>query len=346
MRGCLVLVFAFPLFALGADGSAADRSRLPDLAAGWTIQLEAESPRIRCPSAVVAAPDGTVYLGQDSLDAPGQATTSGGSVVAMKGGKITIFADHLGNVRGLEWSDGVLYVVHAPYLSALRDTDGDGRADQRVDLSAALGPAVSGPGGWDDHVAGGIKLGMDGYLYLAISDRGPPLRAGGDDQAMRFRGGVIRIRPDGSDLEVVSTGARSPRSVALSASDEIFTSGDADESKRWLNHLAHHIVDGHYGYPYQFLSAPFRALPMMSASEEGIAAQGVCYNEDGLPPSYRGNLFFCDRGLQAVLRYELRKSGATFTVARRIHDRHEGARRRLPPVRAGRDRRWDRLLAG
>jgi HEAT repeat protein/glucose/arabinose dehydrogenase len=317
MRGCLVLVFASPLFALGADGSAANGSSLPESAAGWKIQLEAESPRIRCPSAIAAAPDGTVYLGQDSLDAPGQATPSGGSVVAMKSGKITVFAEHLGNVRGLEWADGVLYVVHAPYLSAFRDTDGDGRADQRVDLSAALGPADSGPGGWDDHVAGGIKLGMDGYLYLAVSDRGPPLRAGGDDQAMRFRGGVIRIRPDGSGLEVVSTGARSPRSVALSARDEIFTSGDADESRRWPNNLIHHIAPGHYGYPYQFLSAPFRALPMMGASEEGISAQGVCYNEDGLPPSYRGNLFFCDRGLQVVLRYELRKSGATFTVARR-----------------------------
>ena len=79
MRGYLVLVFASPLFALGADGSAVDRSRLPDLAAGWTIQLEAESPIIRCPSAVVAAPDGTVYLGQDALDPPGQATTRAGA---------------------------------------------------------------------------------------------------------------------------------------------------------------------------------------------------------------------------------------------------------------------------
>src|SRR5207248_5903008 len=102
MRGCLVLVFAFPLFALRADGASADRSKLPDSAAGWTIQLEAEFPRIRCPSAIAAAPDGTVYLGQDSLDAPGQATPSGGSVVVMKGGKISVFTEHLGNVRGLE----------------------------------------------------------------------------------------------------------------------------------------------------------------------------------------------------------------------------------------------------
>lgn len=317
MRGCPVLMFAFLLCTLGANGAPGNRSKLPDLAAGWTIRLEAEAPRIRRPSAIVAAPDGTVYIGQDSLDDRRQAAAPGGSVVAMKGSKITIFADHLENVRGLEWADGVLYVLHAPYLSALRDTNGDGRADQRFDLSAALGPAGSGPGGWDDHVAGGVKLGMDGYLYLGIGDRGPPLRAGGHDQAMRFRGGVIRIRPDGSGLEVVSTGARYPRSVTLSASDEIFTSGDADESKRWPNNLIHHIVLGHYGFPYQFLTAPFRALPVMSASEAGMAAQGVCYNEQGLPSRYHGNLFFCDRGLQAVLRYELRKSGATFAVASR-----------------------------
>src|SRR5207248_3226921 len=32
---------------------------------------------------------------------------------------------------------------------------------------------------------------------------------------------------------------------------------------------------------------------------------------------YRGNLFFCDWGLQAVRRFEIRKAGGTFAVARR-----------------------------
>ena len=36
----------------------------------------------------------------------------------------------------------------------------------------------------------------------------------------------------------------------------------------------------------------------------------------GCPPEYRGNLFFCDWGLQTVDRYEVKKAGGTFTVAR------------------------------
>ena len=51
------------------------------------------------------------------------------SVVAIKNGKVRTFADKLWSVMGLEWVDGTLYVVHAPFLSAFRDTDGDGKAD-------------------------------------------------------------------------------------------------------------------------------------------------------------------------------------------------------------------------
>jgi putative heme-binding domain-containing protein len=106
-------------------------------------------------------------------------------------------------------------------------------------------------------------------------------------------------------------------SVALSATDEIFTYGNDDDSKKWPSGLTHHIVGGHYGYPYQFLTAPHRALPIMSGQAGGAGAQGICYNEDGLPPEYRGNLFFCDWGRQTVFRYEIRKAGGTFALERR-----------------------------
>ena len=120
---------------------------------------------------------------------------------------------------------------------------------------------------------------------------------------------MIRIRPDGTGLEVVSTGERNPLSVALTATDEVFTYGNDDDSKKWPNSLTHHIVGGHYGYPYQFLTAPGRALPIVAGQIGGSGAQGICYNEDGLPAEYRGNLFFCDWGLQTVFRYKVERKG-------------------------------------
>ena len=43
---------------------------------------------------------------------------------------------------------------------------------------------------------------------------------------------MIRVRPDGTGLEVVSTGECNPLSVALSATDEVFTYGNDDDSQQ------------------------------------------------------------------------------------------------------------------
>ncbi len=285
------------------------------LAAGWRIELVAEAPAITNPTAIVVAPDGTVYLGQDPMDMAGPPTEPADSIVAIRDGRIIRFAERLHAVMGLEWVDDALYVVHAPYLSSFRDTDGDGRADERNDLVRGLGPDVPAFNGINDHIASGLRLGMDGYLYVAVGDKGIPRAIGTDGSAIRMRGGgVIRVRPDGTGLEVVSTGERNPLSVALGDTDEIFTYGNDDDSKRWPNSLTHHIVGGHYGYPYDFLAAPDRALPILDGSIGGAGAQGLCYNEVGLGDRFRGNLFFCDWGRGAVVRYRVARAGGTYRV--------------------------------
>jgi putative heme-binding domain-containing protein len=285
------------------------------LAPGWKAELVAEAPTIRFPTAIVAASDGTIYLGQDPMDMPGPPTTPADSVLAIRGKQVTIFADGLHAVMGLEWCDGVLYVVHAPYLSAFRDTDGDAKADERTDLVTGLGPEVPAFNGINDHIAAGLRLGIDGFLYLAVGDKGVPKGVGRDGATIQMQGGgVIRVRPDGTGLEVVSTGERNPLSVALDARDEIFTYGNDDDRKKWPNSLTHHIVGGHFGYPYEFLSAPDKALPIVEGRIGGAGAQGLCYNEDGLATMFHGNLFFCDWGLGAVIRYDLMRTGSTFSV--------------------------------
>ena len=303
---------------LGVAVLVSSRDSSFKLAPGWNIERVAEAPAILFPTAIVAAPDGTLFLGQDPMDMPGPPTSPIDSVVAVKNGKVTVFADGLWAVMGLEWVNDTLYVVHAPYLSAFRDTDGDGRADQRTDLVTGLGPKIPAFNGINDHIASGIRLGIDGYLYISVGDKGIPEGKGRDGTTIRLcGGGVIRVRPDGTDLEVVSTGERNPLSVALTATDEIFTYGNDDDSKKWPNSLTHHIVGGHYGYPYEFLTAPDRALPIVDGQLGGAGAQGICYNEDGLCKNFRGNLFFCDWGRGAVIRYELTASGATYKVKAR-----------------------------
>ncbi len=318
MPAATVLATLLTIWTAETRAGGADPSHLPAVAGGWSIELAAEAPQVLYPTAIVAAPDGTVYIGSDPMDMPGPPTEPIDRVLAIRGSKATTFADNLWSVMGLEWIDGTLYVVHAPYLSAFRDVDGDGKADTRVDLITGLGPEHPGFNGMNDHIASGIRLGMDGFLYISVGDKGIPHGVARDGTIIQLSGGgVIRIRPDGTGLEVVSTGECNPLSVALSATDEVFTFGNDDDSKKWPNSLTHHIVGGHYGYPYQFLTSPRKALPIMGGHFGGVGTQGISYNEDGLPAEYRGNLFFCDWGLQTVFRFEIRKAGGTFAIVRR-----------------------------
>ena len=172
MRPALALAL---VLAVGPTiAPAADPPTLPRVAEGWSIETVAKAPAIAYPTAVVVAPDGTIYLGQDPMDMPGPPTAPIDSVVTIQGGTVSTFVDRLWAVMGLEWVDGTLYVVHAPYLSAFRDVDGDGRADSRADLITGLGPKLPGFSGINDHVASGIRMGMDGFLYISVGDKGIP----------------------------------------------------------------------------------------------------------------------------------------------------------------------------
>lgn len=288
---------------------------LPKVGKGWKAELVVKAPEIEYPTAIVAAPDGTLYLGRDPMDMPGPPTKPIDSVVTIKDGNVRPFATGLWAVMGLELIDDTLFVVHAPYLSAFKDTDGDGKADQRFDLMTGLGPKLPGFSGINDHVASGLRLGIDGYLYIAVGDKGIPKGVGKDGTTISLKGGgVIRIKPDGTGLAIVSTGERNPLSVALTKHDDVFTYGNDDDSKKWLNSLTHHVQGAHFGYPYEFLTAPWRTLPITGGQLGGSGTQGFCYNEDALPTRYHGNLFFCDWGLGVVNRYVIEPKGATFKV--------------------------------
>ncbi len=289
-----------------------------ELAKGWRIELVKTAPEIVFPTAVVVSPNGTIYLGQDPMDMPGPPTVPGDSVLAIKDGKVSIFAEKLWAVMGLEWAGDTLFVVHPPFLSAFKDLDGDGRADNRTDLVVGLGPKLPGFSGINDHVASGIRLGMDGSLYISVGDKGIPKATAADGSHITLKGGgVVRVRPDGSRLEVVSSGERNPLSVMLTAEDEVFTYGNDDDSKLWPNSLTHHIVGGHYGYPYEFLTKPWRCLPIVGGLIGGSGTQGVCYTEGALPAEFDGNLFVCDWGLQRLDRIVVARKAGTFELSAR-----------------------------
>ncbi|MEE3370206.1 MAG: HEAT repeat domain-containing protein [Planctomycetota bacterium] len=305
-----------------STAEAAEPVPLPTTADGWSIELLAQAPLIHAPTAVLETPAGLLFLAQDPMDLNGPATERVDYIVTLRrvNGQMvrTRFADNLGPVMGLEWTGDTLLVAHAPLLTALRDTDGDGRADQRIDLVRGLGPRNPAFNGYNDHVISGMRLGMDGFVYVPFGDKGIPAAVGSDGKTLRVRGGgVLRVRPDGTDLELVASGLRNPLSVAINRRGDTFAYGNDDDSKQWPNGLIHLIDGGHYGYPYEFLDAPQHALPLITGRIGGAGSQGFCFEEAGLAPQFQGNLFFADWGLQTLIRFEIESAGASYRLKRR-----------------------------
>ncbi len=149
MPASLVPLFALTMASLITPSEAAtpEPDPLPQPAPGWSIALAKPAIDIHNPTSIVVAGNGTIYLGQAASPRTNTkgASVDTGSVLAVKGGKSRLFATNLGTITGLEWIDGTLYVVHPPLLTAIRDTDGDGQADKRIDLVTGLGPANSSP---------------------------------------------------------------------------------------------------------------------------------------------------------------------------------------------------------
>src|SRR5436190_16121900 len=286
---------------------------LPKPPEDWKIEIVAEAPKVRHPSVACCAPDGRVFVAQDPMDISAPADQPLGSILCFHpDGRITVFAENLYAVFGMQYLEGKLYVVHAPKFSVFTDDNDVGR--DRVDLIESLNPKPWALD-WNDHVPANFRLAMDGYFYLATGDKGVYGAVGRDGKRVDLHGGgILRLRPDGTELEVYCTGVRNILDVAINAEDEMFTYDNTDEHD-WMSRLTHMVDGGFYGYPHDFVPRRSYTLWMMADYGGGAATGALCYSEDALPAEYRGNLFLADFGKRQVLRVVTARDGATFRVA-------------------------------
>ena len=193
----------------------------------------------------------------------------------------TLFAP-LDSPRGAVFDGQTLFVTHPPFLSALRDTNGDGVADETRTLVRGLGFGLDFRGA--DHTTNGIEFGPDGWLYVAVGDYGFVKAVGADGREVQLRGGGnVRVRPDGSDLEIYSRGTRNDYDLAIDPAMNLFARGNTNDGGGWDIRLNHFVAGANYGYPSLFRNFADEVVAPL-ADYGGGSGSGMLYVHDpGLP---------------------------------------------------------------
>ena len=113
-----------------------------------------------------------------------------------------------------------------------------------------MGVPAGTPNDFNDHIVSGLKIGIDGYLYISVGDKGVPKAVGPDKRTAQVAGGgVLRCRLDGTGLEVYSTGTRNHLEPNLDDRDNLFTYDNTDDGLGWWTRVTFHVDGGYFGYP-------------------------------------------------------------------------------------------------
>ncbi len=281
------------------------------------------------PTAVSAAANGDLYISSDKNGSLGHKPNMGRILIARdsKGAGVAdtmIEFTRVDSPRGGHFVGGVLYLVHPPFLSKFQDRNGDGKADsdsERTVLVDGLGGGIEHPRG-ADHTTNGCRMGIDGWLYIAVGDFGAGLLrdkdgaigTGDRKRVTLYGGGVMRVRPDGSELEIYTEMTRNICDIAISPTLDLFSRDNTNDGKGWNTRFHHFTSLANPGYPRLYKNfADEIASPL--ADYGGGSGTGALYlSEPGFPGDFGESLFTCDWTTGTLHRHPIKPFEATFVA--------------------------------
>ena len=269
------------------------------------------------PVYVAASPGGDLYVSSDGNGSLGR-QPGRGRVLRLRdkdkdgrADEVTEFVRDIDSPRGLIWDHDRLYLLHPPHISVFFDRDGDGVAEKskRLISDIAFGfkdrPA--------DHTTNDITMGIDGWIYIAGGDFGFMKATGTDGRTLQHRGGgVIRFRPDGSGLELYSTGTRNILATPMSPTLDMFTRDNTNDGGGWDVRFHHLTPLADHGYPRLYKNFEKEHIHPLADYGGGSGCGGVYISEPGFPDEWNHAPFTVDWGRAGSFRHTVSPYGATF----------------------------------
>ena len=285
---------------------------------GFEGQPWGTPPLVNHPTAVAAAPDGTVYV---AMDGSGSLSAFGhlGRIVRLRDtngdgtlDEIKPFVPDIDSPRGLIWDHDHLIVMAPPSVLSYADRDGDGIAEEKKDLIHGMGWPLTMA--LADHSIQNIEVGIDGWIYLAVGDIGIFKATGSDGRTLQMRsGGIVRFRNDGSGMEIFAAATRNNYGVAISPLLDVFSRDNTNDGGGWNVRLHHFTGMTDSGYPSLWQNFPEEVLAPLADFGGGSGVGAMWLDEPGIPAKWNG-LTTSDWGQRALFHHALVPKGATFSL--------------------------------
>lgn len=285
-----------PVSDCGENGTGLACIKLPS---GFSIDYYSEN--VEGARSMTLSPNGTLFVG--SRDA--------GKVYAVldrnrdsKADKVLVLAEGLDMPNGVAFRNGSLYVAEVSRV--IRYDDIEARLENPPE------PVVVNDNFPSDHAHGWkyIKFGPDGKLYVPVGMPCNVCNKEGEDE--RY-GTIMRMEPDGSQLEIFAKGIRN--TVGFDWSPETKELWFTDNGRDWLgddippDELNRAPVQGmHFGFPYchggDIPDPEFGKLrncseftpPEMKLGPHVAALGMTFYTGTMFPEEYRNQIFVAEHG--------------------------------------------------
>jgi putative membrane-bound dehydrogenase-like protein len=288
---------------------------------GFSASIFARPPAVNYPIFISTAPDGTLYVGSDGNGSSGR-DPSRGRILRLRdldgdgrADESKVFA-MVDSPRGVAIDGNRLYVLHPPDVSVFIDKNGDGISDEKRTLVKGIGFGIDDRP--IDHASNGIELGIDGWIYCAIGDFGMLNAEGTDGRKLTLRGGgVVRVRTDGTGLELHSRGTRNILEAAVSPLLDIFARDNTNDGDGWDVRFHHSTALGEHGYPTLFKNYTDETILPLAIYGGGSGMGSAWIDEPWMPKEWNNAPFTCDWGRNLIYRHGLTPKGATFTTDQR-----------------------------
>lgn len=254
------------------------------------------------PTAITFGPDGHLYAAALNGDIFRLVDNDGDDYAEMRQ---PIFRSN-GQLRflaGITFDDnGTLFVSDSGRIGTLIDENSDDIYDTHTVLVEGLPSWLY----WG-HSNNGIAFGPDGKLYVGVGSTT-------DHGLLReeYEASMLRMNPDGSELEVFATGFRNPYDLAFSPEGELFAiDNNPDQFDAGLPYLPaeelNHVREGlDYGFPDVFApplngygdTEPPAALFLASVGSSGM----TYYRNNAFSEDFNDGLFVAQWGGNQDLR--------------------------------------------